>query len=121
MESCGGLRALTVRQPWAWALIEGYKDIENRSWRTNMRGWILLHAGAAKPTDESLAAAGNIARRSVPPSAPLGAVIGAIKISGMHAFETCGRQCSPGLSMTRGIGRCPIPFDSQGRFQPVAR
>jgi hypothetical protein len=24
-------RALSVRQPWAWAIISGYKDIENRS------------------------------------------------------------------------------------------
>lgn len=25
------LRVLTVRQPWAWSLIEGGKDVENRS------------------------------------------------------------------------------------------
>ena len=24
-------RALSVRQPWAWAIVSGYKDVENRS------------------------------------------------------------------------------------------
>jgi hypothetical protein len=32
------LRALSLRQPWAWLVANGYKDIENRSWRTNHRG-----------------------------------------------------------------------------------
>ncbi|MBW7932464.1 MAG: ASCH domain-containing protein [Gemmatimonadaceae bacterium] len=40
-----GLRALSVRQPWAWLLAHGYKDVENRAWPTALRGPILLHAG----------------------------------------------------------------------------
>ncbi len=39
------LRALTVRQPWAWAIVAGLKDIENRTWATRRRGRILIHAG----------------------------------------------------------------------------
>jgi len=38
-------RVLTVRQPWAWAIIHAGKDVENRSWRTNHRGLLLIHAG----------------------------------------------------------------------------
>lgn len=37
------MKALSVRQPWAWALFNG-KDVENRSWRTNYRGALLIHA-----------------------------------------------------------------------------
>jgi ASCH domain len=33
--------ALSVRQPWAWAIVSGYKDVENRSWPTNYRGTYL--------------------------------------------------------------------------------
>jgi hypothetical protein len=40
------MMALTVRQPWAWAIVAGYKDVENRSRRTNFRGPLLIHAGA---------------------------------------------------------------------------
>jgi hypothetical protein len=28
----GEVRVLTVRQPWAWAIIHGGKDAENRNW-----------------------------------------------------------------------------------------
>lgn len=27
------MRALSIRQPWAWLIVNGYKDIENRDWR----------------------------------------------------------------------------------------
>jgi hypothetical protein len=38
--------ALSVKQPWAWAIVAGYKDVENRTRRTNFRGPLLIHAGA---------------------------------------------------------------------------
>ena len=38
------MRALSVRQPWAWLLANGYKDVENRCWPTNHRGRFLIHA-----------------------------------------------------------------------------
>ena len=37
--------ALSVRQPWAWLIVNGYKDVENRTWSTKCRGEILIHAG----------------------------------------------------------------------------
>ena len=37
--------ALTVLQPWAWAIAEGLKTIENRTWPTSIRGPIYIHAG----------------------------------------------------------------------------
>lgn len=39
------LKALSIRQPWAWLIVHGYKDIENRSWPTRFRGSVLIHAG----------------------------------------------------------------------------
>jgi len=39
--------ALSIRQPWAWAIINAGKDIENRSWSTKVRGRVLIHAGLA--------------------------------------------------------------------------
>jgi hypothetical protein len=38
------LPALSVRQPWAWLIVNGLKDIENRSRRTHHRGPLLIHA-----------------------------------------------------------------------------
>lgn len=37
-------RALSIRQPWAWAILNAGKDIENRSRRFHYRGPICIHA-----------------------------------------------------------------------------
>jgi hypothetical protein len=39
------MKALSIRQPWAWLIVQGFKDIENRSWQTSYRGLFLIHAG----------------------------------------------------------------------------
>lgn len=38
------MRALSLRQPWAWLVVHGKKNIENRSWNTSFRGRFLIHA-----------------------------------------------------------------------------
>lgn len=38
-------KALSVRQPWPWAIFHAGKDIENRDRRTHFRGDVLIHAG----------------------------------------------------------------------------
>lgn len=40
------MKALSVRQPWAWLIVHGWKAIENRYWRTRHRGPLLIHAAA---------------------------------------------------------------------------
>lgn len=39
-------RALSIRQPWAWLIVNGYKDIENRTWKysPSYRGNVAIHA-----------------------------------------------------------------------------
>jgi len=39
------VKALTVRQPWAWALVHGRQTSEWRTWPTKYRGNLLIHAG----------------------------------------------------------------------------
>ena len=46
------MKALTVKQPWAWLLIHGTKDIENRNWPTSLRGEIAIHAAKGMPRGE---------------------------------------------------------------------
>jgi hypothetical protein len=38
------VRALSIRQPWAFAIAAGFKPIENRSTTTTYRGPLALHA-----------------------------------------------------------------------------
>ena len=40
------MKVLTLKQPWATLVAEGIKKYEFRSWKTNYRGKILIHAGS---------------------------------------------------------------------------
>lgn len=40
------MKVLTLKQPWATLVSEGIKEYEFRSWKTNYRGKVLIHAGA---------------------------------------------------------------------------
>ena len=40
------MRALSIMQPWAECIIFHGKNIENRSWPTQKRGYIAIHASA---------------------------------------------------------------------------
>lgn len=39
------MKVVTVRQPWAWAIVHSGKLIENRTWLTHYRGPVAIHAG----------------------------------------------------------------------------
>lgn len=39
------MKALTLTQPWATLVARGEKQIETRSWRTDYRGPLAIHAG----------------------------------------------------------------------------
>lgn len=39
------MKVLSIQQPWAWAICNAGKDIENRNWPTNFRGKFLVHTG----------------------------------------------------------------------------
>lgn len=79
------MKALSVRQPYAFLIVAGFKDIENRTWQTRYRGPLLIHA--AKKEDWLEIAAGlarvttdefpfkTLARRIV-----FGAVVGRVML-----------------------------------------
>ena len=50
------MKALSIRQPWAGAILAGLKTIETRTWATAYRGPLLIHAGK-KPMDRETALA----------------------------------------------------------------
>lgn len=47
------MKVLSIRDPWAWAIVHGGKDVENRTWRTTYTGPVLIHC--AKALDELVA------------------------------------------------------------------
>ena len=66
------MKALSIRQPWAWHIIHDGKDIENRKWPTNYRGWFLIHAAkGVDPFDRE-----TVRDRAM----PLGGIVGMAEI-----------------------------------------
>lgn len=39
------MKAITIKQPYASLIEQGFKEYEFRTWKTNYRGKILIHAG----------------------------------------------------------------------------
>jgi hypothetical protein len=75
-------RALSVRQPWANALVHGSKDVENRSRLTRFRGWVWIHASQALAGIPDLDSCARLAGDDFrfPTDADYGAIVGAIEI-----------------------------------------
>jgi len=48
------MKALSVRQPWAYLIVQGLKTIENRTWPTRVRGSVLIHAGKTMDPEDHL-------------------------------------------------------------------
>lgn len=48
------MRALSIMQPWAWLIVQGHKDVENRTWPTDFRGPVLIHAGKKPDFDPAM-------------------------------------------------------------------
>lgn len=101
----GTVKALTVRQPWAWLIFHG-KDVENRDWHSNFTGTLAIHAGKGMTHDEYRFAAVYALQRGVvvPPAKELvfGAVLGTVVVAdwvewspspwfmGQYAAVLCG-------------------------------
>jgi hypothetical protein len=62
--------ALSIRQPWAWAIIHAGKDIENRQWSTRFRGPICIHASKGMTKAEYLEFEGVYGMDSQIPDVP---------------------------------------------------
>lgn len=44
-------KAISIKQPWAYLICAGIKDVENRTWPTKYRGRVYIHA-SAKPVGQ---------------------------------------------------------------------
>lgn len=90
------MRVLTVRQPWAWAIVHGGKDVENRSRNIagSYRDQLAIHAGL---THEQGTVAGEVHREAhgteIPTELKFGAVIGVVDLASVHHDSDHGRGC----------------------------
>ena len=71
------MRAFTVRQPFASLIVAGIKNVENRTWSTNVRGKIAIHAAKQPPTTEHV---DLIRRYDLREQLPTLSIIGTVEI-----------------------------------------
>lgn len=84
------MKAITIKQPWASLIVSGLKDIENRSWKTNFRGRVLIHAGETVSKNgwremnqrQIDVAASTKMMGAIFNELPFGAIIGSVEIVG---------------------------------------
>lgn len=46
------VKALSIKQPWVYAILHKGKDIENRTWQSHFRGWVAIHASKTPRTGD---------------------------------------------------------------------
>jgi hypothetical protein len=96
------MKAISLWQPYASLIVTGAKKIETRSWNTNVRGTVAIHA-AKKKVDkeyESLFLMSEFQRgmrpyldvthdniRVVPNALPFGAIVGTVEITDCLPIE----------------------------------
>lgn len=71
------MKALSIQQPYAWLIVNGFKDIENRSWPTQVRGTVLIHAGKKMDEDAFCYYYGHF---PMPLGIELGGIVGQVDI-----------------------------------------
>ncbi|MFP3564750.1 ASCH domain-containing protein [Paraburkholderia sp. SIMBA_030] len=126
------MKALSIRQPWAWLIANGHKDIENRTWSTRFRGRVLIHAGKGMTNDEyddALATAMHCGYRAYfPPRGTLerGGIVGVATITdcvpperrsspwhmgGQFGFQIADAKPLPFVECKGALGFFNVPAD----------
>lgn len=78
------MKAITIQQPYAHLIAIGEKRVENRTWPTNHRGLIAIHAGKGKDYLDRVSELRF-------PDMPFGAVEAVALLVGCVRFENVGR------------------------------
>lgn len=79
-------QALSVRQPWAWAIVSGHKDIENRS-------AVAVSKGDMKPREICIHASKGMTQYEYDDAASF--------------MRELGVDCPPPANLIRGAGKVP--------------
>lgn len=118
------MNALSIRQPWAHYILHYGKDVENRTWKSPVRGRVLIHAGKAwdvAPED------GIVYGKVTAPDLPAyefvrGSIIGAVTIIEMwydHPSEWSVRGQYQFVLTDPVAFATPIPYPGKPGFFDV--
>lgn len=134
------MKALSIRQPWAWLIVHGPKRFENRCWSKahpgrSYHGEVLIHAsaGMTRQEYEDAAEVAESYEVQLPPAAELerGGIIGQARIIAWHdqapdmpfAFSSgfelaCHRIALPFQACKGSLGFFNPVIDPDGKPEP---
>lgn len=118
------LPALAIRQPYAWLVAQGIKDIENRSRRTHYRGQFLIHASLNMTLldDETLKGLPLPQGNTLPEDYHIGGIIGVAEIVGCERKSSSPWKDPSSWGWVVANAR-PLPFrpckGALGFFRPI--
>lgn len=122
------MKALSIRQPWAWLILNAGKNIENRAWSTRLRGRILIHAAQGMTRDEHQAGQDTLidtGNRTLElpgfTNLPRGGIVGSVEIVGCVRWSNSPWFFGPWgfvLRNPRALAE-PIPWKGQLGFFEV--
>jgi hypothetical protein len=114
--NAGPIHALSIRQPWIHHILHDGKDVENRDWPTQYRGWVLLHASKTITKTEM-----REFKEDFGVDLPLGGICGAARITdcvtsmasrwfvGRYGFVLADATPLPLVPMKGALGFMPVP------------
>ncbi|MEP9378434.1 ASCH domain-containing protein [Aquabacter sp. CN5-332] len=107
------MKAFSIIQPWAWLIVNGHKDVENRKWKPwnpglHFRGEVLIHAGKKFNEDALAFVRGNFPQIVLPETFDRGGIVGkAVIIDAVTEHESPWFFGPYAFVLTRGE---PLPF-----------
>jgi len=102
------MMVLSIKQPWAYLIVAGLKDIENRTWKTKFRGRFIVHASKtlSKSGLETAAAKGIV----LPNDLPRGAIVGSVELTDcLTASQSPWFEGPYGFALANAEPCAPIP------------
>jgi len=114
-----GLWTLSVRQPWASAIIMGVKDVENRGWKPRLATPFRLNVHAGKAFDDHAYRRGLATREQC--TSWMGALVGIVTVVAIHDGYACHNVCSPWAQTARwhwelSNAHAIVPIPMRGRL-----
>ncbi len=114
------MKAVTIRQPFAWAIAAGFKDIENRSWapRVEPGELVAIHAAAAAPDADDVARVQErIGRHGrVPEAYDCGAVVAVARVAKVVTSSRSAWFSGPLGWMLEDVVAVRKPIDCKGQL-----
>ena len=112
------MKALSVRQPYAWLIVSGNKDIENRTWSTRHRGILIIHASQTV-NNEALTYFRKEFHKAgfeFPQELPTGALVGVVTLTDCVTSHASDWFNGPIGWVLRNAGEFETPIPTKGKL-----